>query len=75
MNKEYYPSEVAETLAQLAGLSHLTDQKKLTDFFYHFMACAENEYNSDYFRVAWNTLQTVCDKVERGLIHADNENS
>ena len=68
MNKEYYPSEVAEMLAQLAGLSHLTDHKELTDFFYHFMACAENKYNSDYFRTAWNALQTICERFERGDI-------
>ena len=72
INTEYYPQEVAETIAQLAELSHLTDQKDLTDFFYDLIAIAENKYNRDYFRTAWNALQTICERFERGDIQCSD---
>lgn len=57
----YYGAEdVAETLINLAGVTEEA-RTDLENAIYYIAACAQNHYNSDSFRVLYNTLQTIVD--------------
>ena len=56
------PSDIAEMLYKSAGLENSDNITELTDAIYYLMACAQNSYNSDYFRTLYNTLIIITEK-------------
>lgn len=66
IRKDYYPDDIAKTLVYLSGAEtteYETELKKdLEDALYQLMAISENEYNFDFYRTLWNTLQDICSR-------------
>lgn len=63
-DKNYYPEDIAAALMRLAKITpedHEDTAANLEDALYHLMACAQNEYNAEYFIKLWRVLQAVCD--------------
>lgn len=62
MENYYEPGEIAERLCSL-GYSEWSQnmQSECEEALYQLKAIAENEYNSDYWRTLWNTLQRLCE--------------
>ena len=58
MKFEYYPWDVATVLVELGGGNNKTVDE-LTNALYHIKALCENEYNSDYWRVFYKTLEEI----------------
>lgn len=59
----YGCSDIAEKLIQLAELEDDGELgKELLDALYQIQAMAQNPYNSDYYRVLFNTLLAVAGK-------------
>lgn len=58
MKFEYYPWDVAAALVELSGGNNKTVDE-LTNALYHIKALCENEYNSDYWRVFYKTLEEI----------------
>ena len=58
MKFEYYPWDVAAALVELGGGNNKTVDE-LTNALYHIKALCENEYNSDYWRVFYKTLEEI----------------
>ena len=59
-----YPQEIAETLISIIEeYAPLEDKDKITaeleNGLYYLRACAENSYNSDYFRVFYSILAKI----------------
>ena len=72
MTKDYYPGDLAEFIMKLSGAAGTENEDAirddLTDALYYLMACAENEYNKDYFRTMWSELQRIADIMNCGII-------
>jgi hypothetical protein len=59
-----YPNEIAETLLSMIQKHDDIDdmeeiEKELVDGIYYVRTCAENSYNSDYFRVLYSVLAKI----------------
>lgn len=68
IKKDYYPVQLAEILCADAGRTDAGSLDSVEQFFYHFMAVAENEHNSDYFLTAWEMMQEAAEKRERARL-------
>ena len=63
-SEEYYPQEIADAflnigLPDISMKERMAIRKDLENALYDLMAMAQNEYNSDYWRVLWNMIQLV----------------
>ena len=59
-NNYYDIEDVAEKMIQLSNLKPSAELKnELENALYHLKATAQNEYNSDYFRVFYNVLLVI----------------
>ena len=66
-----YPVDIAAALIDLIGRAEevgyngIQDpdviERYLIDGLYYLRACAENDYNSDYFRVLYSALSKLCE--------------
>lgn len=68
IRKDYYPVQLAEILCADAGRTDAGSLDSVEQFFYHFMAVAENEHNSDYFLTAWEMMQEAAERRERARL-------
>lgn len=63
-NHYYYGSgDIAEVLQTLAGVPEDT-RADLDEAIFHLQCCAQNSYNSDYFRTFFNILQIITERRE-----------
>jgi hypothetical protein len=66
-SEEYYPSEIANRLCSFTDCSCDEGSRieyELKEAVYQLKAMAENKYNSDYWRVLWNALQNMTERLE-----------
>lgn len=68
IKKDYYPMQLAEILCADAGRTDAGSLDSVEQFFYHFMAVAENEHNSEYFLTAWEMMQEAAERRERARL-------
>ena len=53
-----YPEDIVSSLSYIAKTT-ADENRSLEDALYWLKATAENEYNHDYFRVLYKTLQAL----------------
>lgn len=61
-----YPQEIAETLIKMlkkeddiSEVEEIAILNNLENAIYHIRTCAENSYNSDYFRILYTALAKI----------------
>lgn len=65
-NVEYYPEDITEKLLYLTERIDAEPEKRkqvnqeITDCLYWIKAAAGNEYNQDYWRTFYRTLENIC---------------
>lgn len=68
IEKDYYPGDLANVIMKLSGAAGTENAETIRDdlenALYYLMACAENEYNKDYFRTIWHELQRIAANME-----------
>lgn len=69
-NVEYYPEDIAENMLYLTERIDTEPEKRkqvnqeITDCLYWIQAAAGNEYNQDYWRTFYRTLENICYLIE-----------
>ena len=69
-NVEYYPEDITEKLLYLTERIDTEPKKRkqvereIIDCLYWIQAAAGNEYNQDYWRTFYKTLENICYLIE-----------
>ena len=63
INNNYSTEEIANKLATLTNTTSPEAVEQLENCLYHLKTIAENEFNQDYFRTFYNTLEKLCEVI------------